>query len=160
MDQIRVVYALQEFPDPKIPSIFLAGPTPRKSYTPSWRPKAIKMAKRFKQELVIYSPEPKAADKWNPDSDEHLNWRRAAMLRSRVILFWVDRKLSSMPGFRTNTDWGHWTARDPDRLVLAYPLNAPGMHGMHNDALCYNIPYLHSLSVGLGIAIEKAISPR
>jgi hypothetical protein len=160
MDQVRVVYTLQEFPDPKIPSIFLAGPIPRKSYTPSWRPRAIKMVRRFKQELVIYSPEPKLADKWNPDSDEHLDWRRAAMLRSRVIFFWVDRKLGSMPGFRTNTDWGHWTARDPERLVLAYPQAAPGMRGMYNDAICNNIPYLHSLSIGLGIAVEKAMTPR
>jgi hypothetical protein len=82
------------------------------------------------------------------------------MVRSRIILFWVDRKLEHLPGFRTNTDWGHWTARDPGRLVLAYPQAAPGMRGMHNDALCYDIPYLHSLSAGIGIALEMALSTR
>jgi hypothetical protein len=160
MGQVRVVYALQDFSDPKIPSIFLAGPIPRKSFTKSWRPTAIKIARRFEQELVIYNPEPGHTEKWSPDGDEHLNWRRAAMLRSRIILFWVDRKLGYMPGFRTNTDWGYWTARDPERLVLAYPKDAPGMRGMHNDALCYNIPYLHSLSAGIGIALEMALSTR
>lgn len=160
MDQVQVVYALQEFPNPRVPSIFLAGPTPRKSFIKSWRPRALQMIRRYRQEVVIYYPEPQHADKWNPDSDEHLDWRRAAMVRSRIILFWVDRKLEHLPGFRTNTDWGHWTARDPGRLVLAYPQSAPGMRGMYNDALCYNIPYLHSLSAGIGIALEMALSTR
>ncbi len=160
MDQVRVVYALQEFPDLKIPSIFLAGPTPRKSYTKSWRPRALQMIRRYRQDPVVYYPEPEAADKWSPDDDAHLNWRRNAMMRSTVILFWVDRKIDAMPGFRTNTDWGYWTARDPERLVLAYPLKAPGMRGMYNDALCYDIPYVHSLSAGISVAVEKALQRR
>ncbi|MCE9586515.1 nucleoside 2-deoxyribosyltransferase domain-containing protein [Candidatus Uhrbacteria bacterium] len=160
MDQIRVVYTLQEFPDPSIPSIFLAGPTPRKSYIKSWRPKALQIMRRYRPDVTVYYPEPVSVDKWSPDSDDHINWERAAMARSRVILFWVDRKLDSMPGFRTNTEWGYWTARDYDRLVLAYPPKAPGMRGMHNDALCYNIPYVHSLSAGIAVALEKALSTR
>lgn len=160
MDQTSVIYALQEFPDAKPPSIFLAGPTPRKSFIKSWRPRALQMISRHRKDLVVYYPEPVAADKWSPDSEEHLNWRRFAMLRSSVILFWVDRKLDSMPGFRTNNDWGFWTARDPERLVLAYPKNTTGMRGMHNDALYYDVPYAHSLSSGISVAVAKAFPTR
>jgi hypothetical protein len=160
MDQIQVVYALQEFPNPRIPSIFLAGPTPRKSYIKSWRPRALRMIQRYRQELVVYYPEPMIDGKWSPDADDHINWERAALIRSRAILFWVDRHLEHMPGFRTNTEWGFWTSCDPGRLVLTYPKNAPGMRGMANDARFYNIPTAHALSAGIKIAFELACSTR
>ncbi len=174
MDRVHVVYSLQDYPDPKTPSLFLAGPTPRKATVQSWRPKALKMIERYCQELVVYVPEqnqdpnpdqdpdaiqePEPLNKWSPDREEHIIWNRGALIRSRVILFWVDRHLKNMPGFRTNTEWGFWTGHDPSKLVLAFPKKASGMRGMNNDAHCYNIPTAHSLSRGIDIALEKIFS--
>jgi hypothetical protein len=160
MSNVQVIYTLGVLPASMAPSIFLAGPTPRKSFIPSWRPRAIRLLRRYNQELVIYDPEPADATNWSPDSDDHINWERAALMRSRIILFWVDRHLAHMPGFRTNTEWGFWTAYDPGRLVLSYPKDAPGMRGMANDASFYNIPVAHSLSTGIRIAVELACSTR
>lgn len=155
MDAVRVIYALQEFPPPAVPSLFLAGPTPRKSYVKSWRPQALGMIRRRRRELAVLYPEPSALEKWSPDADDHINWERAALMRSKVILFWVPRHLEILPGFRTNTEWGFWTSCDPGRLVLGYPQGAPGMNGMRNDAECYRIPVAHSLSDALRLALDK-----
>lgn len=160
MDKVRVIYTLEPFAEPSVPSLFLAGPTPRKSFIKSWRPQAVNLLRRFHQEIAVYYPEPMMEGKWSPGTDEHINWERAALIRSRAILFWVDRNLEHMPGFRTNTEWGFWTSCDPDRLVLAYPKGAPVMRGMANDARFYNIPVAHSLSAGIKIAFELACSTR
>lgn len=160
MEKVQVVYSLGEFPASRSPSLFLAGPTPRKSFIKSWRPRALSMIRRYKQEIVVYYPEPMIADTWSPDGDDHINWERRALIRSKAILFWVDRHLDHMPGFRTNTEWGFWTSCDPRRLVLAYPKGAPGMRGMANDARFYDVPVAHSLSAGIGIAVELACSMR
>lgn len=160
MDGVRVVYTLQDFPEARTPSLFLAGPTPRKSFIKSWRPRALNLIRRYRQEIVVYYPEPMIDGKWSPDSDDHINWERAALIRSRAIFFWVDRNLEHMPGFRTNTEWGYWTSCDPGRLVLAYPKGAPGMRGMANDARFYNVPVVHSLSAGIKTTLELACATR
>jgi hypothetical protein len=155
VDNVNVVYTLQDMPPAALPSLFLAGPTPRQAYVKSWRPEALRMIRRCQKAMIVFYPEPPGLDKWDPDGVKHVRWERNALTRSSVILFWMDRKLTTMPGFRSNTEWGFWTARDPSRLILAHPVKAPGMRGMIDDAQCHNIPVVHSLSAGINLALEK-----
>ena len=158
MDQVRVIYTLEDLPAPSLPTLFLAGPTPRHSHVLSWRPQALRMIRRMGHELNVFYPEPSGSASWDPDGVKHIRWERQALARSHTILFWVPRNLKSMPAFRTNTEWGFWTARNPDKLVLGFPPKAPGMKGMVDDAEYHGIPIAFSLSQTITLAMEKLFS--
>lgn len=158
MDQVRVIYTLEDLPAPSLPMLFLAGPTPRHSHVESWRPQALRMIRRCGHELAVCYPEPPRSGSWDPDGVKHIRWERQALARSQVILFWVPRNLKLMPAFRTNTEWGFWTARNPDKLVLGFPPKAPGMRGMADDAEYYGIPVAASLSQTVIFAVQKLFS--
>lgn len=160
MDKVQVVYSQQDWLPATLPSLFLAGPTPRKSYVKSWRPTALRLIRKCRQDLVLYYPEPQGGGQWDPEDVRYTRWERAALARSRVILFWMDRKLETMPGFRANTEWGYWLAQDPTRLVLAHPPRATGTRGMDDDAAYHGVPVVHTLNAGIELALAKALSPQ
>jgi 8-oxo-dGTP pyrophosphatase MutT (NUDIX family) len=72
-----------------------------------------------------------------------------------VILFWIPRELALMPAFTTNDEWGFWKARDPLKLVLGTPKDAPKVHYQRYYAEKQNIPLHDSLEATCAAAIQK-----
>jgi hypothetical protein len=88
-------------------SIFLAGPTPRDSITPSWRPEAIGILNALGFDGVVYVPEHKERKK-DYNYDLQVIWEWQTLANAGGIVFWVPRKLPEMPAFTTNVEFGLW----------------------------------------------------
>jgi len=108
----------------KLPSIFLVGPTPRDSETPSWRPDAIEILKQLGFEGVVFVPE---RDDWSGvDYPTQCEWEHEALHYSSnmgCIAAWVPRDLKTMPAFTTNVEFGRFV--DCGRFVYGRPDSAP-----------------------------------
>jgi len=135
------VYATDMIP-PLGDKVFLAGPTPRELDVKTWRPLMVKKLREAGYEGHILMPE-----KENPedgyDYDTQVVWEERALNASDLILFWVPRKLDSMPGFTTNIEFGYWA--NSGKCVLSYPKNAEKMRYMHMMAEKRDIPIYHSM---------------
>lgn len=108
MNTVNVVMAREPLPDPG-PSVFLAGPTPRRANpVPSWRPDAIDLLTRSWSgpgTLTVFSPESRGGV-LAENYDDQVGWETQARASSSVILFWIPRDLTSLPGFTTNVEFG------------------------------------------------------
>ena len=105
------------------PSIFLAGPTPRREEDASWRPAAIEFFHALSPGLTLFVPE------WDNgqallDYDDQIRWEWKHLDACSVILFWVPRKMPEFPAFTTNVEFGHYLAKRPDRVVYGRPQEA------------------------------------
>lgn len=95
-------------------SIFLAGPTPRDTITPSWRPDAIDVLEKHFYDGIVYIPEHKSKLEYLTQSafDEaylqQVEWENSALFRAQYIVFWVPRNLATMPAFTTNVEFGRF----------------------------------------------------
>lgn len=122
--------------------VFLAGPTPRSLDVKSWRPLMVKKLREAGYNGHILLPE-----KENPedgyDYNTQVDWEDRALNASDVIVFWVPRKLDTMPGFTTNIEFGEWM--DSGRVVLGHPKNAEKMRYMVHKAEKYDIPYSNTM---------------
>lgn len=149
------------------PSIFLAGPTPRATHpserviptaTPSWRPAAIDHIRSARFSGSILIPEPRDGV-WTNHYDYQVEWEKKAMELADVILFWVPRRFDRhewMPGLTTNIEWGFWTAKNPAKLVLGYPVWAEKIAYLAHDALRLSIPFHHDLKWVCEYAADRA----
>lgn len=119
-NSVDVLYSNQSVDfEVDIPSIFLAGPTPRNSNISSWRPEMIKELRKHGFEGRIYVPEPSPGSDW-PSFEDQVDWEEEALVSSTIILFWIPRDLQSigtmpdgspklsLPGFTTNIEFGQW----------------------------------------------------
>lgn len=104
-----------------IPSIFLAGPTPRKlPFSASWRKEACEILEKNKFCGIVYVPEYEVGN--NPiEFDNQVEWERDGLMHADVILFYIPRKLPDMPGFTTNIEYGMYLARRPENVMLCVP---------------------------------------
>ena len=112
---MRILYAPEPFwneSDRKVPSIFLAGPTPREAGVPSWRPVALDFLKAKKWEGIVMVPETRDG-RWQHSYDDQIEWECIMRDAARVILFWVPRDMSpgpsgraKMPALTTNVEFG------------------------------------------------------
>ncbi len=162
MGQIKLVYTLEEHEPVVRPSIFLAGPTPRREYVESWRPKVLRQIFRYGngEDLTVFYPEPREKQRWNPEKNIHRRWEKRAMETSTIILFWIPRNLKTMPGFTTNLEWGFWMGRDPSKVVLGFPAGAPKMDPVIDDAEEYGIKIHHSYIAAVRAAVGKALAAK
>jgi hypothetical protein len=103
------------------PSIFLAGPTPRRIEDLSWRPAAIELLKD--SDVSLYLPE---WDTGQPqrEYEDQIRWEWKHLDACTVLLFWVPRKSPEFPGFTTNVEFGHYLAKRPDRVIYGRPPGA------------------------------------
>ena len=101
--------------------IFLAGPTRRNStFDKSWRNEACKILKEVGFDGIVYVPEFSEDSQF--DYDNQVLWERKALENSTKILFWIPRNIEDgMPAFTTNVEFGMYLARNPEKVVLAYP---------------------------------------
>lgn len=96
-------------------SLFLAGPTPRQSDVISWRPEALKIIENLGFDGVVYVPEYKNDNNYN-----YLNqveWEYTCLNQCSIVCFWIPRKLSILPGFTTNIEFGRYV----DKSVYGRP---------------------------------------
>jgi ADP-ribose pyrophosphatase YjhB (NUDIX family) len=124
---MKVVYAKQEFPESWSFAVFLAGPTPRDQEVPSWRPDALAWLEKHAAEmglsdLVVFVPEDESGEFQGSYIDQ-VEWEAAGLNFADVIMFWVPRDLTWMPGFTTNVEFGKWASSA--KVVLGHPEDAP-----------------------------------
>ena len=107
------------------PSVFLAGPTPRDRVTKSWRPDAIKLFSEtpYAGEITIFIPERKSKE-FKVDYTDQVEWERKGLRLATIILFWVPRKLDTMPAFTTNVEFGYYIACRPEAVLYGRPDNS------------------------------------
>lgn len=85
-------------------SIFLAGPTPRSSKIPSWRPMAIDKLAKLNFSGTVLVPEGTS----NFNFKNQVEWEWEGLENCSAIVFWVPRELGTMPAFTTNVEFGSY----------------------------------------------------
>jgi 8-oxo-dGTP pyrophosphatase MutT (NUDIX family) len=131
---MKVVYAGQEPPGEWDASVFLAGPTPRRDDVPSWRPQALaEIARQWTKSgsLVVFVPEPPDGTRY-PSYDDQIAWEERWLDAADVILFWVPREMSTLPGLTTNIEFGRYESSG--RVVLGAPETAQHVRYMQHHA--------------------------
>jgi len=105
-------------------SVFLAGPTPRDDKTQSWRKSAIKILEENEYNGTIFIPE---RQDWKVkfEYEDQVEWELEALNKVDTILFWVPRKLTTMPSFTTNVEFGLFITDLDVRLLYGRPDDAP-----------------------------------
>ncbi len=157
---MKVVYAREDIPQEKGPSIFLAGPTPRSNNpVPSWRPEALKEIESLGFEGIVFVPEDEDCT-FKGSYNNQTNWEKEALHLSTIILFWVPRNIESMPAFTTNVEFGYWAAKDSSKIVYGRPDGAPKTKYLdwlllseNQDSMIFN-----SLSMTATAAVAKSLS--
>lgn len=105
-------------------SIFLAGPTPRSDYVPSWRPEALDILKDMGFAGTVLVPERRD---WSVKFDytDQVEWEYAGLLHASIIVIWLPRDLATMPAFTTNVEFGYWLAEKPFSVRYGRPSENP-----------------------------------
>ena len=150
---MNIIHARQPL-DVTTPSIFLAGPTPRSSEVQSWRPEAFEILEQLNFPGTICSPEePEVGGLLPTYGEDQVQWEWAALDLVDVIVFWVPRDLTTLPGFTTNVEFGLYCASG--RAMLGYPKGAPKMGYLHQLADRFSVPVFHDLSTLLQSAVDQ-----
>lgn len=157
---MQVVYAQEPFPGQVTSSIFLAGPTPRSSAVPSWRPLALALLETAGFTGVVFSPEPRGG--WNKDYIGQVEWESEALNRADCILFWIPRDLTPddsgyprMAGLTTNDEWGTW--KTSGKVVLGTPPPTKELHVSYQRYYAdkYAVPVFNALDETVQEAVRR-----
>ena len=91
------------------PSLFLAGPTPRSSEVPSWRPQALEVLRGLGFPGTVLVPERRD---WSARFDylDQVEWEFKGLEAATVLVFWVPRRLPQLLGLTTNVEFGRYVA--------------------------------------------------
>ncbi len=108
---MKLLYSDESLPEKiqKIPSIFLAGPTPRHPKVKSWRPEAILHLTALGYNGIVFIPEHKESEILY-DYIIQVEWEFKALEMATVLRFWVPRNLQTLPGFTTNVEFGRYVS--------------------------------------------------
>lgn len=106
---MEVIYSDQVINVDKINkrSFFLAGPTPRNAYAPSWRQHALGYLEDLKFNGFVLVPELQIRSK-KYDYLNQVEWEKLGLTVATRIIFWVPRKMPDMPGLTTNVEFGRY----------------------------------------------------
>ena len=132
---MKVLYSDQQFFDGLGEAVFLAGPTPRSTDVPSWRPKAIEILKKHDYSGTVLVPE---HSDWISgfSYQNQIQWERVGLSLASSIVFWVPREMKTMPALTTNIEFGYYMAKTPEKCFYGRPDGAP--HTGYLDWLFYN----------------------
>jgi hypothetical protein len=139
---MNILYAQEALPS-HAGGLFLAGPTPRDPQVPSWRPAALGALVKVGYAGTVYVPEDRKGG-FNGRYDAQVAWEWAALDAAAVVLFWVPRDLTTLPGFTTNVEFGLYARSG--KAVLGYPPGAPKMRYLHSLADRFACPVQHTLT--------------
>jgi Nucleoside 2-deoxyribosyltransferase like len=134
-----------------LPSIFLAGPSPRRAEDYNWRPEALTCLQELDFDGIVYIPLPRDG-KWLDNYDAQIDWELKYLGEAWVVAFWIPRDLVHLPGFTTNVEFGDLL--DSGKIVLGYPLGALKMRYLHRRAEINQISISHTLKEALQAAIH------
>lgn len=120
---MKVIYSNEPTIDYYLPnSLFLAGPTPRTPDVLSWRPKAIEILSSI-FDGTVFVPEPSNGEKFI-SYDFQVNWELSSLEHCGIVMFWIPRNMVNMPALTTNTEFGYWLAKSPERVIYGRPIDA------------------------------------
>jgi hypothetical protein len=112
---MEVVYSTG--PQPKRtekPSIFLAGPTPRRKEDVSWRDRAVELFREYGFRGALFVPEAHTkTEQVTFDYDKQVDWEDKHLNSCSCIMFWVPRSLPNFPAFTTNVEFGRFVGTRP-----------------------------------------------
>lgn len=148
---MNIVYAQEKFPETVTKTLFLAGPSPRDSSHPNWRIEALRILEKGGYDGHVFVPLPRDG-KFPENYEAQVDWEQEAMKRSDVVLFWVPRKLSTLPGFSTNVEFGQ-KCRDRN-VVLGYPRDSEKTRYLGIIAENNLINFSDSLADAIRVSIE------
>lgn len=162
---MKVIYAQQPLPK----SIFLGGPSPRPwkpggPVVASWRPRACVILEKLKFDGTVLVPE---LDGVLPDDnkDAQVHWEWEGLNQATIVVFWVPRDLTrvpgledgKLPGFTTNVEFGMLVASG--KVVFGYPEGAPKMRYLEMLAERYGITVYGTLQETLEEAVRRTKLP-
>ena len=120
-----IIYNRQPLPNTVIKSIFLAGPTPRKDLSMSWRKEFVDCLIANGYDGLIIVPE-EHGQPFNPDNKkEQIDWEYTCMCAADCIVFWIPRQFRSdfeMIALTTNVEFGRFL--NSHKLVIGGPKEA------------------------------------
>ena len=124
MNEIRYETPIEEV-DPRIQTVFLAGPTVRgnQPHLTSWRFGAAELFRSYGFAGNLIIPEfanRKESDQFRYDIPQ---WEYAGLQMAQVIMFWIPRT-KELIGLTTNHEHGYWMARDREKVVYGRPDDA------------------------------------
>ena len=149
---VQVVYAHEAPPEVICASIFLAGPTPRDADVASWRTDALALLAERGFTGVVFVPEPRDGA-WVRDYDGQVAWEEAHLHMADVVLFWLPRELTRMPGLTTNDEWG--THKHSGKVVFGAPPGAAKVRYQQYYAEKLHIPTADSLAGTIDAALAE-----
>lgn len=150
---MQVKYARTQLPK----SIFLAGPTPRSPSVPSWRPDAVMTLELLGFDGTVFVPEDGDGCSTKFNYDDQIEWELQALHSATVIVFWIPRKMDTMPALTTNVEFGLFAARR--NIVLGYPKDAFRMKYLRGIATMYGLNVYSTLTQTLSAAVELCNRP-
>lgn len=158
---MQIIYPNSHPEEIQRPSIFLAGPSPRSSMGEHWRADAFKEFERFEFDGTLFSPVPEDLTNLDGHFDtemyfNQIDWEQRYLREATVIMFWVPRELSELPGFTTNIEFGQYV--NSGKIVLGYPFHAANMDAFWWLADEHRVPVTHDLKYTVINAIRLALN--
>lgn len=109
---MELIYSKESFPQTLSKSIFLAGPTPRKDLSLSWREECVEVFKELNYDGTLFLPINRDHIPFNPDTlEEQIDWEIKSLNACDCILFWIPRLMREdyeMMGLTTNVEFGRY----------------------------------------------------
>lgn len=149
----KVIFAGDPMPTSVTSSIFLAGPTPRTTDVPSWRPDAIEALYFAGYVGTVFVPEPREQGNWPAEYLWQLASEEEGLHRADKILFWVPRNMSTMPALTTNIEFGVWA--DSGKALFGAPPGAESVRYLQHYAEEYKLPIADNLVELVRRAVEE-----
>lgn len=102
-----------------LPSIFLAGPSPRHPEIVSWRIEAVKILSSWKFKGIVLVPE---RHNWacKFDFTDQVEWEFEGLYGSSAAAFWIPRNMKHLPGLTTNVEFGALVANKEEARRVVY----------------------------------------
>lgn len=117
---MKIIYSDQPIYEVAKHSVFLAGPTPRRSDVTSWRPAAIELLNKIEVLEEVYIPECSTGG-MRVDYLDQVEWEYQALEACSIIMFWVPRDMATMPALTTNIEFGRYISLTPSRVLYGRP---------------------------------------
>jgi hypothetical protein len=138
---MKVVYAGEKFLKPKF-SVFLAGPTPREITVKSWRPDFIETLKAKGFKGSVFAPENRVLG--SPyDFDTQVPWEVEGLTKANIVIFWIPRKLDTMPAFTTNIEFGEFM--HSGKIAVGFPPDSVNNRYIGKRCEMHNIPFFDNV---------------
>lgn len=148
---MRVIYAGEQLHKSKF-NIFLAGPTPREITVQSWRPEFIETLKNKGFQGTVIAPENRVLG--SPyDFDSQIPWEVNGLNAATLVVFWIPRKLDTMPAFTTNIEFGEFM--HSGKVIVGYPPDSVNNRYVGKRCSMHNIPLFDSIDLMVNHICEQ-----